>query len=52
MGGLSVYRMRDCLTYQVSMLLRTNPQMSVTPFAQLSELLNFGVKMLNIILDG
>lgn len=35
--------------YQVAMLFWTYPNMAITPFTQLSKLLNFGVIVLNII---
>jgi hypothetical protein len=35
--------------YQVAMLFWTYPNMTITPFAQLSQFLNLGVIVLNIV---
>jgi hypothetical protein len=33
------------------MLLRTNPHMAITPLAQLAQLLDFGVRVLDVVFD-
>jgi len=40
------------MAYEISMLFRRHPDMSVTPFAQVSELLYLCMRMLYVVLDG
>lgn len=37
--------------YQVAVLLGGHPQMTVAPSAQFAQLLDFGVRMLDVVLD-
>jgi hypothetical protein len=39
-------------TYQVPMLLRTNPHMAITPLAQLPQLLHLRMNVLDVVFDG
>jgi hypothetical protein len=38
-------------TYKIAVLLRTNPNMSIRPFAELAQLLHFWMRMLDVVLD-
>ena len=38
-------------TYEVTVLFRRYPNMAITPFAQLTQLLHFRMLMLHIVLD-
>ena len=39
-------------TDEISMLLRTDPNVSITPLAELSQLLHFRMRVLYVVLDG
>jgi len=38
--------------YKIAVLLRRYPNMAVAPSAQTTELLDFGMRMLRVVLDG
>lgn len=42
---------KQFVTYQIAMLFRRDPEMGITPAAQSSQLLHFGVIVLHVVFD-